>query len=186
MIWSLTLFVHVVGMLTLFVGLALEWFALDGVQRSTTPAEASPWLRLIAIVPRVSGFAVAAILASGIYMGARAGLLGADWMRASYGALLLMAIVAGPVSRSSMRALRQAVDSSTAGTVSTVRAAASSPSLRASLRVRIAFGLAVVFLMIAKPHAGESVLVLALAAAAAVGASVTRRTAPSTVVEGYR
>ena len=34
MIPSLTLFVHVVGVLTLFVGLGLEWASLDGVQRS--------------------------------------------------------------------------------------------------------------------------------------------------------
>jgi len=33
MIRSLTLFVHVVGMLTLFVGLGLEWIRMDGVRR---------------------------------------------------------------------------------------------------------------------------------------------------------
>ena len=38
MIRSLVLFVHVVGMLALFVGLGLEWIGLDGIQRSTTRA----------------------------------------------------------------------------------------------------------------------------------------------------
>jgi hypothetical protein len=47
--------------------------------------------------------------------------------------------------------------------------------------------LAVVFLMIAKPDAGESLLVLALALLAAIATSVTRRATPSTtVVRGYR
>ena len=91
MIPSLTLFVHVVGMLTLFVGLGLEWASLDGLQRSITREQALPWLRLGVMVPRVSGIAVAAIVASGFYLGARVGVLGNDWMRASYGALLLNA-----------------------------------------------------------------------------------------------
>ncbi len=47
MIPSLTLFVHVVGMLTLFVGLGLEWASLDGLQRSITREQALPWLRLV-------------------------------------------------------------------------------------------------------------------------------------------
>ena len=58
MIRSLVLFTHVVGVLALFVGLGLEWIGLDGIQRSTTRAEALPWLRLIAIVPRLFGIGV--------------------------------------------------------------------------------------------------------------------------------
>ena len=103
MILSLTLFVHIVGMLTLFVGLGLEWVSLDGLQRSITREQALPWQRLIVMVPRVSGIAVAAIVLSGFYLGARVGVLGNDWMRATYVALLLMAIVGGPVSRSPLR-----------------------------------------------------------------------------------
>jgi hypothetical protein len=47
MIPSLTLFVHVVGMLTLFVGLGLEWASLGCLQRSLTREQALPWLRLV-------------------------------------------------------------------------------------------------------------------------------------------
>jgi len=185
MIASLTLFAHIVGMLTLFVGLGLEWASVNGLQRSSTREQALPWLRLVTMVPRVSGIAVAAIVLSGFYLGARVGVLGNDWMRASYGALLLMAIVSGPVSRSPMRALKLAAGVPADGTVA-VRAAAANPILRLSLRIRFAFGLAIVFLMIAKPAAGESLLVLALAAMATIATSLTRRATRSTAVEGYR
>jgi hypothetical protein len=185
MIRSLVLFTHVVGVLALFVGLGLEWIGLDGIQRSTTRAEASPWLRLIAIVPRLFGTALAAIVVSGFYLGARVGVLGNDWMRASYGALLLMAIVSGPVSRSAMRALKRVADGPADGTEA-LRAAAANPILRLSLRIRIAFGLAIVFLMIAKPDAGESLLVLALASIVTIATSLTGRTTPATAVQGYR
>ena len=185
MIRSLVLFTHVVGVLALFVGLGLEWIGLDGIQRSTTRAEALPWLRLIAIVPRLFGTALAAIVVSGFYLGARVGVLGNDWMRASYGALLLMAIVSGAVSRSPMRALNRVAGVPADGTVA-LRAAAANPILRLSLRIRIAFGLAIVFLMIAKPAAGESLLVLVLASIATIATSLTRRTTPSTAAQGYR
>ena len=185
MIRSLMLFTHVVGVLALFVGLGLEWIGLGGVQRSATRAEALPWLRLVASVPRLFGIALAAIVVSGFYLGARVGVLGDDWMRASYGALLLMAIVSGPVSRSPMRALTRVADVPADGTVA-LRAAAANPILRLSLRIRIAFGLAIVFLMIAKPAAGESLLVLALASMVTIATSLTRRTTASTAVQGYR
>jgi hypothetical protein len=185
MIRSLVLFTHVVGVLALFVGLGLEWIGLDGIRRSTTRAEALPWLRLIAIVPRLFRMALAAIVVSGFYLGGRVGVLGNDWMRASYGALLLMAIVSGPVSRSPMRALKRVADIPADGTVA-LPAAAANPILRLSLRIRVVFGLAIVFLMIAKPAAGESLLVLALASMVTIATSLTRRTTPSTAVQGYR
>src|SRR5712671_131827 len=163
MIRSLVLFTHVVGALVLFVGLGLVWIGLDGIQRSTTRAEALPWLRLIAIVPRVFGTALAAIVVSGFYLGARVGVLGND----------------------SMRALKRVAEVQADGTVA-LRAAAANPILRLSLRIRVAFGLAIVFLMIAKPAAGESLLVLALASMVTIATSLTRRTTPTTAAQGYR
>ena len=137
------------------------------------------------MVPRVSGIAVAAIIVSGFYLGARVGVLGNDWMRASYGALFLMAIVSGLVARSPMRALTNVGDVSADGTVA-LRAAAANPILRLSLRIRVAFGLAIVFLMIAKPAGAESLLVLALALIVTIATSLNRRTTPTTAAQAYQ
>jgi hypothetical protein len=43
---SLVLFVHVVGVLAMFVGLGLEWLSLDALRRSTVRVEALRWLRV--------------------------------------------------------------------------------------------------------------------------------------------
>src|SRR3954468_2620168 len=123
MIGSLILFVHITGVLTMFAGLALEAFGVEPTGRAT---------------PRIFGLAVPLTLLSGLYLGARFGILGDAWMLASYGAIVVMA-AAGPLARRS-DALRQL-----------------------SLRVRAAFGLAIVFLMIAKPDAMVSLVVLGLA-----------------------
>ena len=123
MIRSLVLFVHIAGALAIFAGLALEAFGIDAAAKTAR---------------RFSGIGAALTVLSGLYLGARFGVLGDDWMRASYGAIVVM-IAAGTLARRS-DALR-----------------------RISLRVRTAFGLAVVFLMVAKPDAVVSLLVLGVA-----------------------
>ena len=123
MIRSLVLFVHITGVLTMFAGLALEAFGVESSGKAT---------------PRIFGLAAPLTVLSGFYLGARFGVLGDEWMRASYGGIVVMA-AAGALARRS-DALR-----------------------RISLRVRAAFGLAVVFLMIAKPDAVVSLIVLGLA-----------------------
>jgi hypothetical protein len=185
MIRSLVLFAHVVGVLALFVGLAVEWISLDAVRRAAGRAEAQRWTRVSALVPRISRAALVVILASGLYLGARVGVLGDGWMRASYGALLLMAAVGGPVARPAMLALRRAAQAGGDGSVESLRAAGSSPILRFSVRLRVAFGLAVVYLMIGKPDAGASLVVLALAAATTIATSLPGRAERSALVEGY-
>src|SRR4051812_15828637 len=123
MIRSLILFVHITGVLTMFATLALEAFGVEPTGRAT---------------PRIFGIAGPLTLLSGLYMGARFGVLGDGWMRASYGAIVVMA-AAGPLAQRSV-ALRQL-----------------------SLRVRAAFGLAIVFLMVAKPDVVVCLVVLGVA-----------------------
>jgi uncharacterized membrane protein len=186
MIRSLVLFAHVVSVLALFVGLGLEWLSLDALRRSTARVEVLRWLRVSTVVPRLTGIALALTVASGFYLGARFGVLGDGWMRASYAALLLMAIVGGPVARAPMRALRQAAQTPGDGVVAALRAAASHSILRLSLRVRVAFGLAIVYLMIGKPDAAGSLLVMGLAFVLTIATSVSKRQPQSTLAEGYR
>jgi hypothetical protein len=186
MIRSLILFGHVVGVLALFIGLGLEWLSLESVRRSTDAVEARLWVRASAAVPRVSAVALVLILASGFVLGARVGVLGNDWMRASYGALVLMAVIGGPVAGPRMRALRRAAGDPSDRALPALHAAASNALLRAALHVRIAFGLAVVYLMIGKPEASQSLLVLGVAALLAIVSSVPKRPVRSALVEGYQ
>jgi uncharacterized membrane protein len=107
--------------------------------------------------------AVGLILISGIYLAARVGVLDNGWVRVSFGSMFLMGILGGPVVRSQMRAIRDAGGDDREGTSATLRRHASHPRLRASLRVRTAVGLAIVFLMIGKPDLGESLLLVGAA-----------------------
>jgi hypothetical protein len=132
MIRSLVLFVHIAGVLAMFAGLSLEAFGVEAARKAA---------------PRLSGIAVALTVLSGFFLGARFGVLRDEWMRASYGAIVVIA-VAGALARRS------------------------DTLLRISLWVRTVFGLAVVFLMIAKPDAVVSLVVLGLALGASMLAAL--------------
>ncbi len=90
------------------------------------------------VAPRLFGLAAPATLLSGLYLGARFGVLTSGWMCASYVAIAIMA-GAGIAARRS-DALRPF-----------------------SLRVSTGSGLAVVFLMIAKPGPLMSLVVIGVA-----------------------
>ena len=72
---SLVLFVHITGVLTMCAGLALEAY---GAEAAGKP------------VPRLFGPAAPLTVLSGLYLGARVGVLGNDWIRASYGGIVAM------------------------------------------------------------------------------------------------
>ena len=171
LIRSVALFVHVAAMLGLFVGLALEWLSLESLLTSTAREEQRVWTRVLRGLPRYMGGAVGLILISGIYLAARVGVLELGWVRASFGAMLLMGVLGGPVVRAPMRAPQRAAADDGGDTPATVRRQASHPLLRASLRTRTAVGLAIVYLMIGKPDLGVSFLVLV--GALAIGAAVS-------------
>ncbi|HMF95470.1 MAG TPA: hypothetical protein VKE96_14310 [Vicinamibacterales bacterium] len=167
-------------MLGLFVGLAFEWLSLDAVRSAMTRDEGVRWARVNATLPRIAGIAVAVILVTGIYLGARIGVLAEAWMRASYAAMVVIAIIGGPASRRRMRALRRSGEDHGNRALEGLRAAASDAMLRLSVRVRVAFGLAIVYLMIRKPETGEAAIVFIISAIVAVGMALSTRHALST------
>jgi hypothetical protein len=147
-------------MLTLFVGLAAEWQALETLRRQADTGTSFPFA-VVRALPRLAGIAVALILASGIYLAVQAGLGEFAWVRVSLLAMVLMGVVGGVA----LRPIRRSADASRA------RRLAYGPFLQASLRIRTAIALAIVYLMIAKPDLFESVAAvgLSLAIGAAIG-----------------
>jgi uncharacterized membrane protein len=178
LIRSLALFAHIVGMLVLFIGLALEWLSLESLRRATDQVRDSPWLKVLRALPPYMAGAVGLILVSGIYLARRVGVFDLAWVRVSFASMILMGILGGPVVRPQMRAILRAGG----GRQSTAGGDALHPVLRASLRARAAVGLAIVYLMIAKPDLGESLLVVGGALVLGAATSVPQwRVQPSAV-----
>jgi uncharacterized membrane protein len=132
---SIVLFTHVVGVLVLFIGIALEWLSLESLRRSTTWEHTSSWARLYGALPRVYGLASALILLSGVYLARGVGFE-FPWVRLGLGLLVLMGILGGPVVRSRVRAVRKAAGNSREAGFDALHSHASHPWLRASLIMR--------------------------------------------------
>jgi hypothetical protein len=148
-------------MLVLFGGLGLEWLTVNTPKRSTNREQALPWVSVFSALPRVIGIAVGLIVLSGIYLAARTHAYDAGWVRVSFGAMVLMGILGGPVVRSRISAIRQAAGRD--GALAALHIHVSDRLLRASLFIRVAVGLAVVYLMIAKSSLVESLLLTGVA-----------------------
>ena len=151
-------FVHIVGVLLLFVGLGVEWAAIGAISRSPTLRRAERWARRSL---RWQIAAAALILASGVAMAARLEVFHLAWVNVSLVALLLIAALAGIASR----ARRRAAD---------LRIGQLWP---ASVATRIVLALGVFYLMVAKSGIVESLIVVAVALALGAVAATRRKLA---------
>lgn len=147
---SVALFIHIVGVLVLFVGIAFEYVSLASLRRSTISEPEASWVRLYGMLPRVYGLAFGLIVTSGFYV-ASGGYGAFPWVRLSFGLMVLMGLLGGAV-RARALTIRQ-------GPIQQRAAAASDSWVRVSLSMRAAMGLAAVFLMIGKPGLNQALLV---------------------------
>jgi len=167
---SIALFVHVVGVLTLFTALAVERVAVELLRGTGGESPPSVALRLLRGLPRFTGTAVALILLSGIPMAARFGVLRSAWVLVSFAAMILMAGLGNAALRPLFRS------TGPVGASGGWRARASRPFLDVSLRMRVGVALAIVYLMVAKPDflAATAVVIVGLVAGAVASVVFTR------------
>jgi hypothetical protein len=170
---SIALFAHLVGMLALFAGLAIEWLCVGRLRAPDEPEPPMFTLRILGRLPRVTGIAVALILLSGTSLAARIGVFRAAFVVVSFVGIVLMAALGGIALRPLLRALKEGRRTE-AASVTELRRLASRPFLRASLLIRVCIALAIVYLMIAKPDVVESTVILAIALLVAVVGSMAR------------
>ncbi len=94
-------FLHIVGALLLFAGLGVEWVAIRALRRSPAPGRAQQRARR-SLRGQIAGAAV--ILASGAAMAARLDLFQFAWINVSVVAVIVIAALAGVVTRTRGRA----------------------------------------------------------------------------------
>ena len=161
--YTIALFLHIVGALGMFVALALESVAWAGLRRSAAVQEARGWLGLLGLVRRVGPASLGLILVAGLYMTATV----VGWT-----AWILVALAAFVVSNGrSLPAIERALQIETGPISDALRQRMSAPILAASVRMRTALALGIVFLMTTKPDVVGALVVIVVAAALGVVAS---------------
>jgi hypothetical protein len=148
--------------LGLFIALGLEWLAIPRLTSATTRDEAVTWLSVMAPVRVIGGASLGLVLLPGLYMaGTRWGFGG--WPGVALGGLILMALIGGLLTGRTTAGLGSRVaaeqDSLSAGFLERLR----SPALVRSLWMRGGLALGIVALMVFKPDAVTSSIVLVAA-----------------------
>lgn len=172
--YSISLFLHIVGALGIFASLAFEQAALVNLRRANTLAQAREWLSSLRALQRIQGPSALVLLATGIYMmitswrhqvWAESGLVG----------MVLMAIIGIVVTARRMKVIGPAVAAGEGPLPAAIRERFADSALRMSASVRVALALGIVFNMSVKPQTAGAVAALVIAAALGIVAAQVNR-----------
>ena len=173
--YSIALFLHLVGVLALFAGIALEQTGLRQLRNARTVAQVREWLALLRGLRRIDAPAGLTILVSGGYLAAQGAGYHA-WIGAGLVGMVLMAVLGAAVGRPRFLAIVSAMPANDGPIPSPLRRRLADPVLRASAATRAALALGVVFDMAVKPGASGAVTALVVALVIGAAASLRGRT----------
>lgn len=151
-LYSLVLFVHLTGTVTLFLAFGLEWAAISFLGKANSPAEAESWLRLGRAASLVNGPALLVAILSGGYLASLISAFKQGWIPASFIGIAVVALLGGAINAPRMRAIRLAIPKG--GDALSVALRNKLPAL--SVRLRSFAALSIVFMMTVKLPFGRS------------------------------
>jgi hypothetical protein len=164
--------IHIVGVLILFIALALETVGLRQVSRSRAVEAAIPWLTLFTSALRMYPAALAVIVLTGAYLASNVGVSQQAWVRLSMATLMFVAI-GGMIGAARVRALYRRL-------LTEAHTACPSDSrlhhrwLRTSVAARGGAALGIVYVMVGKPEFVLSLMVIVIPAALGAAAATIR------------
>ena len=160
--YSISLFLHIVGALGLFASLAFEQAALLNLRHASTTPQAREWLSLMRGLQRLQGPSALVLVTTGLYM------MITSWRHQTWAGLglvgmVLMAIIGIVVTGRRMKALGRALPVDHGPIPGALRERLADPALGMSASVRVALALGIVFDMSVKPAAEGAVAALVIA-----------------------
>jgi hypothetical protein len=161
-LYALILFVHIASAFFLFAGLTLQWMAFSVLRRGAGAAHTCQWVRLAAFSARLYGPSIGLVILSGGYLGSALKAWNQAWLPGSFLALLVIGAIGVAISEPRVRALQKRMAANGAEPPGEVMERLQDPVLLASVRVRMALILGVLFLMVSKVNLVPTIVVLLL------------------------
>jgi hypothetical protein len=160
-LYTVLLFLHVVGAIALGVILCFELAAILGLQSGTTATQATPWLSLLRAPRKLARPAGPTVLLSGMYLSVtRWGLQG--WIIAGLLAIVLIGALDAMLSARRVAAIMKSLESEDGLIAPDMRRLIRDPMLALSIALRMALFVGIVFLMCTKPGRVVSLSVIAV------------------------
>jgi hypothetical protein len=161
-IYSIALFLHIVGALGLFVALGLEWTGLRQIRSAISLEQVRPWMGILKNDRKVGFASMLTAVITGIYMmvtvwGVRA------WISVTLASLVLLIGLSIVLTGPRMVAVGRSLATEKGPLSQTFRSLANHPLLWVSIQTRMAIALGIVFLKVAKPDLAGSLLTIGIA-----------------------
>jgi len=187
-VYSISVFLHIVGALGLFAALGLEWAGLFNLRRATEVGQVREWMRLLGAPRFLGGPAALLILVSGIYMSTtRWGPQG--WIIVALIGMVLIAVLGAALGGRRAGAIARALPAEDGPISTALGRQLHDPVLTLSLRLRVALLLGIIFLMSIRPSTAGALAAMAMAGLTGLAPAVPawgtgRRPAPMARSEG--
>src|SRR5512147_1083297 len=160
--YSIALFLHIVGAVGFFVALGLEWTGVWQIRSAMTPQQVRGWMMILKSVRKVGFISMLTTVITGIYMMVTV-WGGEAWIIVTVGSLVLMIALAQVVTAPRMMAIGRALATEKVPLSQTFYSLANHPLLWISIQTRVAIALGIIFLKIAKPDWGGSLITIGVA-----------------------
>src|SRR3989441_5292781 len=180
-IYSIVLYLHILGALLLFVAMGIEFLTVSRLRSAGTAEQAREWLGVLGSIRMIGPVALVTILLPGLYMAATS----AGWEGWNILALVAMVVIAalGAASNASrMPAIGRSIGPLRGPLPPEARARLGDRIVWSSILTRIGIGLGIVLLMTLKPDlVGSAVALVAFALAGAAVAIAPSGTPPGSM-----
>jgi hypothetical protein len=177
-LYSVALFLHVIAAFGLITAMGLEWALVVGMRQADTVQRARDWLNLLRVIRVLSPVSLVVLLVAGFYMASA--WEGAAWVVVAFVSLLLLAAF-GAISGRRLPGIARDLASRDDPLSSDLRERLRSPLLLASIQIRTAMVLGIVFLMTTKPDLTISIVSILLAVAIGAAFSVPAMNKPAAI-----
>lgn len=162
--YTVALFAHILGVLGVFVGIALDWVTILHLRRAQTVALVREVTSLVGFQVRLIQISALLLLVAGIYLTVTVWSRDTPWIVVSLAALIVMGALSGGVDGRRLAAIRKAAGaSSDAALPPALQRRMADPVLVISVQTAVMVGLGAVFLMTTKPDWLGSLIALAVA-----------------------
>jgi hypothetical protein len=156
--YSSVVFLHVLAAIGLFAALVIEWMSLRLLQRSASYEQGRESMAVWGLVAKVGGPATLVALASGIYLARSISAWNRSWVAVAIPTMIVIAIAGVPSARIRKR-LAKLIAVNAGSLPDELRTQLTPRTWAASLRVRTALLLGLVYEMTAKPTEGVLTIV---------------------------
>ena len=158
--FTIAVFLHLVGMVGLFIGLGLQWVASSLLRSSNNAEQVRAWLRIYGLSLPISGSGLLLLILSGGYFASITESMKQAWLLASLLAIVFALGIGFVVILPRVRMLRAVLPDGNTPLSEACRARVQDPIILTLIRVQFLLALGILFLMIAKPDLATSLFIL--------------------------